>query len=405
MVKNGDYETFCKVFKEAVQRGVYVKASPLDLEYSGAVYYNSLVSAFKDSISTPLRICANSSLTCNGTSLNHIMMDGPQPIYTLFHNLIRFRSYKCACCCDVSKFYNSLAATYEDSHLKRVWFTETEDGDPEIYLTKRINFGEKLAGDFAVTALRLTGRIFGGRSRQDVHDVYGSEYVKGANVVANQDLWRSEQQPARSKFVLYQDPPAIKLEQNTYIDDHLGGHNSKPEAVKMVEELKEMIEPGNFSFKSVTYSGDDVEPLKVLGIQWNPKEDVLFLPVGVNHGAKVKGRKLLEDLDLLDLWRAMPDCITKREIWRIVQQLYDPLGLCCPLLLKSKLILREVCICGVDWDEYVPGKLRDDFVDSLKDHAALGEVSFQRSLVPDEPLGLPTIIGFCDASTAPPSAT
>jgi len=90
-------------------------------------------------------------------------MEGPQPLYTLFHNLLRFRGYRCACCADISKFYNSLAATVEDSHLKRVWFSETEDGDLEIYLTKRINFGEKLAGDYAVTALRLTGRIFGGR--------------------------------------------------------------------------------------------------------------------------------------------------------------------------------------------------------------------------------------------------
>ncbi|MFZ9080806.1 MAG: hypothetical protein ACO23H_19925, partial [Alphaproteobacteria bacterium] len=279
MVKKGEYSTFVSVFKEAVERGVYQKASPQDLEYTGPVYYASLVNAYKDSISTPLRICANSSLTCQGTSLNNIMMDGPQPLYTLFHNLLRFRGYRCACCADISKFYNSLAATVEDSHLKRIWFAETEDSEPEIYLTKRINFGERLAGDFAVTALRLTGRIFGGRSRQDVQDVYGSESVKGCDVVANTELWRENQQSTGSRFVLYQEPPSIKLELNTYIDDHLGGHNTKPEAVQMIDELKEMIKPGNFTFKSTIFSGDDVDPVKVLGILWAPREDKLFLPV------------------------------------------------------------------------------------------------------------------------------
>ena len=30
MLKNGDYDVFVKVFKEAVSRGVYVKATPQD---------------------------------------------------------------------------------------------------------------------------------------------------------------------------------------------------------------------------------------------------------------------------------------------------------------------------------------------------------------------------------------
>ncbi len=75
--------------------------------------------------------------------LNNIMQDGPEPLYTLFHNLVRFRSYRCGVACDVSKFYNSLAATEADSHLKRIWFGDSEDGDPEVYLTKRVNFREK----------------------------------------------------------------------------------------------------------------------------------------------------------------------------------------------------------------------------------------------------------------------
>ena len=45
----------------------------------------------------------------------------------------------------------------EDQHLKRVWFAETEDGPFEIYLTKRDNFGEKLAGPFASPPGYLAG--------------------------------------------------------------------------------------------------------------------------------------------------------------------------------------------------------------------------------------------------------
>jgi hypothetical protein len=72
----------------------------------------------------------------------------------------------------------------------------------------------------------------------------------------------------------------------------LGGHNIKPEAVQMVAELEDMIAPGNFSFKTVTYSGEYVELLKILSLVWCPKNDLLYLPVRVNYAAKVKGRKL-----------------------------------------------------------------------------------------------------------------
>ena len=85
--------------------------------------------------------------------MNDIMMDGPEPLYTLFHNLMRFRSYRVTG--DVQKFYNALAAVLEDQHLKRVWFADSEDGPFEVYLTNRVNFGIKLAGSFTVTALRM----------------------------------------------------------------------------------------------------------------------------------------------------------------------------------------------------------------------------------------------------------
>ena len=110
--------------------------------------------------------------------------------------------------------------------------------------------------------------------------------------VANQDLWKDGSVSEGEKFVLAQASPAIKLEEETYIDDCLSGHNSKPEDKKKVQEIEDMIAPGNFGFKSVTYSGDDVEPLKILGLVWCPKKDVLSLPVRVNSSAKVKGWKL-----------------------------------------------------------------------------------------------------------------
>ena len=47
------------------------------------------------------------------------------------------------------------------STLIRIWWSPSIDEEPKVYLTRVVNFGEKKAGTVAVTALRLTAKIFG----------------------------------------------------------------------------------------------------------------------------------------------------------------------------------------------------------------------------------------------------
>ncbi|MCP3663096.1 MAG: hypothetical protein GY696_11470 [Gammaproteobacteria bacterium] len=41
-------------------------------------------------------------------------------------------------------------------------------------------------------------------------------------------------------------------------------------------------------------------------------------------------------------------------------QKYDLKGLLGPILLKSKLLLRELCIHGLSWNDAIPDGLRQD---------------------------------------------
>ena len=152
---------FNKVFEDCLERGVFSLATAQELTYTGPVFYSSIVEAHKDSTSTPLRLCVNNSLRMNGQSLNDIMISGPAPANTCFHNLIKWRGYLVGCIADARKFYNTVLATERDQHLKRIWWSPSVDVEPKVYLTRVVNFGEKTAGTMAVTALRLTAEIFG----------------------------------------------------------------------------------------------------------------------------------------------------------------------------------------------------------------------------------------------------
>ena len=45
--------------------------------------------------------------------------------------------------------------------------------------------------------------------------------------------------------------------------------------------------------------------------------------------------------------------ITTSQVYRI----YDPLGLLSPVTVKYKLLLQELTMCGLDWDDPVPEDL------------------------------------------------
>ena len=83
------------------------------------------------------------------------------------------------------------------------------------------------------------------------------------------------------------------------------------------------------------------EPHKVLGLIWETEEDRLRVDLKLNLGARRAGLHLLDNVELEDdPGRALPDVITKRELWRVAQGQYDPLGLLCGYTVRFKILMR-----------------------------------------------------------------
>ena len=77
----------------------------------------------------------------------------------------------------------------------------------------------------------------------------------------------------------------------------------------------------------------DSDSAKALGIHWIPKNDVF-------------------KFHLEDKFQNLK--ATKRNILSVSSRLFDPLGLLCPLVTKSKILLQELRIQKLDWDESIP---------------------------------------------------
>ncbi len=112
-------------------------------------------------------------------------------------------------------------------------------------------------------------------------------------------------------------------------------------------ELEAVAKRGGFEFKETLMFGDEEdengEPHKVLGLIWETEANRLRVDVKLNLGAKKAGLHLMENIKLdEELEKALPDVITKRELWRVAQGQYDPLGLLCTFTIRFKILMRSI---------------------------------------------------------------
>ncbi len=101
-----------------------------------------------------------------------------------------------------------------------------------------------------------------------------------------------------------------------------------------------------WSYKPAIKYGDDVEPTKVLGVLWSPREDTLKVNCTINVHKKIKGARTATDLDFNNL--VLPDILTRRIIWRAIMGPYDPYvtlpPLPHPLIWRRRIIgARKIC--------------------------------------------------------------
>jgi len=115
------------------------------------------------------------------------------------------------------------------------------------------------------------------------------------------------------------------LLEDFYVDDVLTGSKSEDELRRNRDELIQLMSCANLQFgKWVSNTSfiqtDDTDaqlsPVKVLGLYWHPREDIVTYKIG-------------------------PDC-TKRQILSDVSRIFDPLGLLAPIVIQFKIIFQKL---------------------------------------------------------------
>ncbi|MCP4450121.1 MAG: hypothetical protein GY809_01560, partial [Planctomycetes bacterium] len=168
---------------------------------------------------------------------------------------------------------------------------------------------------------------------------------------------------------------------------------------RLESDLNAVANYGSFSYKKAVMTGDDVDPVKVLGVVWSPREDTLKVNCTINVHKKIKGAKSAPDLDFDNL--ILPEVLTRRIIWRAVMGPYDPYGLISAIIIQLKLVMKKLSTLDGSvngWDAQVNEDAAVSFIKACKNLAGASLIPFPRCVAIQDAVGQPQLVVFVDGS-------
>ena len=363
--------------KDMLNRGVCRLLSDQEMKaYNGPKYYIAHHEIIKpESKSTPCRIVFNSSSSFKGHILNDYYVKGPPMLNYLLGVLIRFCQENIAIVGDIAKMYHSIDIPLIDQMTHRfLWRDLNEEKEPQTYVMKVVNFGDRPSGSIAIAALQKTAKMS------------EAEFPDSCRVI----------------------------ERNSYMDDILHSSENVEKAELMKETITKVLAKWGFNIKNWISSEEDrKDPIKllensdvedynerVLGMLWNPLKDEFLFKVKLNFS--IKSRKIhdLPNLHQRDLPAGIPDNLTKRLILSQINRIYDPRGLLAPFTVRAKIMMRRLWARDrkIDWDDPIPIELLEQWRIFFTELFEVEKLSFRRCLKPENSIGNPTLIMFSDGS-------
>lgn len=295
----------------------------------------------------------------NNVSLNDEMMVGAQLQDDMRSLIMRWRMKKVCFVADIQKMYLQILVSEKDRDLQRILWRNDDQEPMKDYRLTRVTFGTACAPFLAV------------RTLHQVAEDEGQNYPEATEII----------------------------KRDFYMDDMMSGKDNVDDAIRVAKEIDSILEKGGFKLKK--WCSNDVQFLREF--EKSERSANVKLDITLDGITRALGLHWNMGKDLFHYSLNLPNesTITKRSILADLQRLFDPLGWLAPSVLPAKLLIQQLWLQGVTWDEEVDEttctewtKLKDTF------ETYLPEIEVERWLHTKETATESiTIHGFCDAST------
>ncbi|XP_045769764.1 uncharacterized protein LOC123870481 [Maniola jurtina] len=361
-----------KLMKNSVLREKYINfmreyldlghMSVSDFDFKGGQEYFVIPhhAVFKDSDeNAKVRVVFDGSCVTNsGVSLNQCLHSGPKLQRDISEILMNFRRHRVVFVTDIRMMFRQTLIDKLDRRYQLIFWRESPDEPLLTYELGTNTYGLKSSPYIAI------------RTLLELADRERDRYPRAASV----------------------------LENDIYVDDILSGCSSQSEALELQQELIRLMQSGGYELRKWIsndpvllrdlpddhqqvphlFDNPDMQSLtSVLGVQYNPVEDVFSFRTDLTHGPSV----------------------TKRKILSTIARMYDPSGWITPVLFRAKCFLQRLWLSGFTWDEPITGDLERDWINFKIDLARIEDVRISRCMLPPAVKNI-TMHGFSDASEA-----
>ena len=265
----------------------------------------------EDRVTTKVRVVFDASVKHGGKSLNSAIRPGPKLQKDLVDVLTRFRRAPVALSADISEMFLQVELQNKDRQYHRfLWRDFDTSRDPDIYEFTRLLFGNT-ASPFC------------------------SQYVL--------------QTHAKTHALDFPEA-AVTVNDSMYVDDVLDSCETTENAQQLRRQLSELLALAGFKLRkwssnepvviedipfedrlsTLEISKDELPKTKTLGVIWEARKDVFTFQVEPPDVNKAP---------------------TKRNVLSARASLFDPLQFLAPFTVRAKILLQEVWMAGVGWDE------------------------------------------------------
>ncbi|XP_061169198.1 uncharacterized protein LOC133178524 [Saccostrea echinata] len=311
-----------------------------DLDEGNECWYLPLFGVYHTKKPDSIRMVFDSSAKFCDVSLNDVLLKGPDLSNSLLGILMRFRKEAVAVTMDVEQmFYNFKVSPEHRDFLRFLWHEDNDFNRP-------------------LTTFRMTVHVFGNSPSPSVA-TYGLRKSVESSSEDVKDL----------------------INNNFYVDDGLLSCFSEEEAISLVHRTKGALNEGGklrlhkFASNSRTLldsfpSSDLAKNLKdldlgaaslplqrSLGLLWDTDSDVFLFKVSDEQKP-----------------------FTKRGALSIINSIYDPIGFAQPVIIRGKILLRNMVSSSskLDWDDPLPDSLYKEWKSWVRSLPELEEFQIPR---------------------------
>lgn len=295
-----------------------------------------------------------SARTSSGTSLNDIVFTGQKLQQDISTLLMSCRLQRYMFMADICKMYRQIRMDPEDRQYQHILWRNNPSEPLLEYALSTITYGVACSPFQAIRVLH----------QLEIDE--GFRYPAAKHVLSSQ----------------------------TYVDDIITGANSVSALLSLQNQVRQLLAKGGFEMKKWASNSPEVlqsvpvedqvielsfDPkndafVKVLGLHWDPVEDVFSY-----HSDPIQ---------------AQP---TKRAVLSSIAKIYDPLGALAPITFWAKCFMQRLWKDGYGWDQPISEELMFSWTLFASQLPFVSHIKLIRHIPVQESCDI-QLVGFSDAS-------